>query len=461
MTRKLRILGAPILGAHIWGVVAVFAVLSLAAVSGANAQVSINVGTGASGSANYNPFSASGGPFPFSNFGVQAGVNLGGTNVNLNLGGLTNFLLPQFTNNEVLTPGTAGAGVGYTPNWNGSISASSTLAANATFVYNLGPFSGSNNIYSQNLTNPLGGNLASGGALVGGSSSNTANGNLFSFGYTAGAPFASASATIDVGLQYQSSLSWNPATNYGVNSWISASPNGAVLGSVATSSVSSGALSYTIPDALGISNGEQVYLNLQPTVNLDLTIDPSSTISTPVSGNLNVQAFGDNIVNYNFPIANPFSVPINYDAWDASVNWNSGTVVSIPVIYEQVFGTHGNPCLGVNCSNFVVDDPAFTFQVPTIGNGGVNNLTGGGLTGGYNPMVNNGGLVPNICDPNNNTCYASNDPNLPVGQGTVMTSDTPVGAPEPGSLGMLGIGAVMLAVLGWATRRRESVFCVA
>jgi hypothetical protein len=443
MNRKSHTLGT-------WLVVAgLMLVLTFAARS--NAQTTINVGTAASGSASYNPFSASGGPFPFSNFGVQAGANLGGTNVNLNLGGLTSFLLPQFTNGQVLAPAGTGGAVGYTPGWTGSIAASSTLAANATFVYNIGPFSGSNNIYNQNLTNSLGGNLASGGALVSGSSFNTANGNLFNFGYTAGAPFASASATINVGLQYQSGLTWNSATSYGVNSWISTAPGGGVAGAVTNSSVSSGGLNYKLPDATGLSNGEQVYLNLQPTVSLGMTIDPSSAIATPISGNLNVQAFGDTIANYNFPIATPFTLPINYSSWDASATFDASGVLSIPVIYQQIFT--GRSCV-INCSDFVVDDPTFTYQVPTLGNGGLNNLVGGALSGGWNPGVNGSGMVPNICDPNNNTCYASNDPNLPVGQGTVMTSDTQVtSTPEPGTLGLFGSGLVVLA-FGQLLRRK-------
>ncbi len=438
---------------------AVFALAALILVisPASKAQTSINVGTAAAGSASYNPFSASGGPFPFTNFGVQAGVNLGGTNVNLNLGGLTNFLLPQFNSGQVLTPGSSGASVGYTPGWTGNLAATSTLAANVTFVYNIGPFSGSDNIFNQNLVNPLGGNLASGGALVGGSSVATANGNLFGLGYSASAPFASASATINVGLQYQSSLAWNPATSYGVNSWLSAAPNGAALGPTTTSSVSSGGLNYIVPTGAGLTTGEQLYINLQPTVDLNMAITPVSAVSTPISGNLNVQAFGNTIANYNFPIANPFTLPIGYTPWDASASWDSGTVLSIPVLYASSFNANGISCpIGALCNDFVVDDPSFTFQVPTLGNGGLNDLTGGGVSGGWNPTVNGSGMVPTICDPNNDTCYASNDPNLPVGQGSVMTNVTQLTTtPEPGTFTLFGCGILALA-FGQLLRRKRN-----
>jgi hypothetical protein len=422
----------------------------------ADAQTTINVGTGASGSASYNPFSASGGPFPFSNFGVSASANLGGTNISLDTGGRTSFVLPSFTNGEILNPGGVGGPVGYTPQWTGSLADSSTLAANATFSYNIGPFSGSNTLFNQNLTNSLGGNLASGGSLVAGSASGSATGNLFSFGYSQSALFASASATINVGLGYQSGLAWNPTATYGVNSWISTAPTSGPTGAVTSSSVSGGALNYNLPDAISGGAGEQLYLNLQPTVSFSAAIAPTSTVSTPISGNLNVQAFGDNVINYNFPIADPFALPINYDPWDVSTSWASSAVLSVP-IEELVFGRGNSSCPTVaSCAEFVVDDDPFMFNVPTIGNGSVNNLVGGSLTGGWNPIVNGNGLVPQICDATG-TCYNSNDPNLPVGAASAaVISDTQIGTaatPEPASLVLL-LAGLLACGLGKGFRAR-------
>jgi len=159
------------------------------------AQTTINVGTSATGFASYDPFSGGGGPYPFSNFGVAASANIGGTSVNLVTGGQTSFLFPAFSNGQVIAPNAIGTAIGYTPGWTGSIDSASTLAANATFVYNIGPFSGSNTLFNQNLTNAVSGSLVSGGTLMGGNLGGVSNGNLTSFGYSAGAPFASASAT--------------------------------------------------------------------------------------------------------------------------------------------------------------------------------------------------------------------------------------------------------------------------
>jgi hypothetical protein len=423
----------------------VFAVSLLA--SGIQAQTAINVGTAASGSASYNPFSGSAGPFPFSNFGVSASANLGGTDVSLNTGGLTSFLLPNFTNGEVLAPGGVGGTVGYTPQWTGSLGDTSVLAANASFNYNIGPFSGSNTIFNQNLNNNLSGSLASGGALTGGSATSFANGNLFSFGYSQSALFASASATINVGLQYQSSLSWNPTATYGVNSWISTTPDSAPTGAVSSSSVSSGALAFNVPGAVAPNGGEQLYLNLQPTVTFNAEIDPNSVVSTPVSGNLNVSAFGNNVINYNFPIANPFALPITYGQWDASAAWASSEVLSVPVEEEFLAGGQNGCPLGERCAEYVVDEGTFTYGVLPTSNGQVNNLTGGSVFGGWNPNLN-GGLAPPICDANGN-CYASNDPNLPVGAASsAVISDTAVGTtatPEPRSWILLLVGLVVCA----------------
>jgi hypothetical protein len=423
----------------------------------ADAQTTIKVSTASTGSASYNPFSGSAGPFPFSNFGVSASANLGGTEVSLNTGGLTSFLLPSFTNGEILNPGGAGGAVGYTPHWTGSLGDSSILAASASFNYNIGPFSGSNTIFNQNLNNNLGGSLASGGALTAGSATSFANGNLFSFGYSQTAFLASASATINVGLQYQSGLSWNPTATYGVNSWISSTPDSAASGPIITQSVPNGTLNYTVPGAVSAAPGEQLYLNLQPTVTFNAQIDPSSVVSAPLTGNLNVSAFGDTILNYNFPIADPFSLPISYGQWDASTSWASSQVLSIPVEEEFLAGGQSGCPLGQRCAQYVVDEPSFTFGVLPTGNGDVNNLVGGSTLGAWNPLLNGNGLVAPICDPSG-TCYASNDPNLPVGSASAaVISDMQVGTtatPEPTSLVLILAGLVACALgMGLGARR--------
>jgi hypothetical protein len=77
-------------------------------------------------------------------------------------------------------------------------------------------------------------------------------------------------------------------------------------------------LNYTVQDFGNAQAGKQVYLNFEPGVNFGMAVTPSSSLSTPITGNLSAEAFGDTLVNYTFPIATPFNLPINYDEWDVN-----------------------------------------------------------------------------------------------------------------------------------------------
>jgi hypothetical protein len=208
--------------------------------------------------------------------------------------------------------------VGYTPGWTGSLTSTSNFSASATFQANVGPFSASDNLFSQNLNAVASGNLASGGNLTGGSASGSANGSLFHYTYTASAFVASASASINVGANYQNSVNWNPTTQYGVYSWLSTTKGGGPTSTPTFTTGSGGALNYTVQDFGNAQAGKQVYLNFEPGVNFGMAVTPSSSLSTPITGNLSAEAFGDTLVNYTFPIATPFNLPINYDEWDVN-----------------------------------------------------------------------------------------------------------------------------------------------
>jgi hypothetical protein len=54
-------------------------------------------------------------------------------------------------------------------------------------------------------------------------------------------------------------------------------------------------------------------------------------------------------------------------------------------------------------------------------------------------------LLPGVCDPSTGTCYASNDPSMPVGTGTVTTTDT-VATPEPSTAPLLVIGLLAISL---------------
>ena len=420
----------------------------------AHAQSTLDVNTSGTANATYDPFTANAGPFPASNFGVAVSASLGGNNVDLALGGDTSFLFPSFTNGQVLLPLVSNVNVGYTPGWTGSLSSTSNFSANATFQANVGPFSASDNLFSQNLNAVANGNLASGGNLTGGSASGSANGSLFHYTYTASALVASASASINVGANYQNSLNWNPTTQYGVYSWLSDTKNQGPTGTPLFTTGSGGALDYTVQDFGSASLGKQVYLNFEPGVNFGMAVTPSSTLSTPITGNLSAEAFGDTLVNYTFPIATPFNLPINYGEWDVNGEWNSGFAFSVPAMEESGQGS-GGTCVDpqANCLEFVVDGNVFTFANP-LPTSGPSNLTNGFDFGSWGSGVNGAPLLPNACDPATGICYASNDPNMPVGTATMSSSLTPVTTPEPGGWLLL---AMSLGAIIFVGRRKKTL----
>ncbi len=416
------------------------------------AQSSLDVDTSGTADATYDPFTSNGGPYPFSNFGVAVNASLGGNNVDLTLGGDTSFLFPAFTNGEVLSPLEEAVPVGYTPGWTGSLSSTSNFSASATFQANVGPFSASDNLFNQNLNAVANGNLASGGNLTGGNASGSANGSFFNYTYTASAFVASASASINVGANYQNSLNWNPTTQYGVYTWLSTTPGAGPSGTALLTTGSGGTLNYTVQDFGNAQAGKQVYLNFEPDVTFSMAVTPSSMLSTPITGNLSAEAFGDTLVNYTFPIATPFNLPINYGEWDVTGEWNPGFAFSVPVEEEDTDQT--GTCLDPRsqCVIFVVDGEVFTFpnSLPTSG---PSDLTGGLASGSWGSGVSGSPLVPEACDPTTGMCYASNDPNMPVGTATQSSTLTPVPAPEPGGWPLL---AMSLATLVFIGRRRDA-----
>jgi hypothetical protein len=187
------------------------------------------------------------------------------------------------------------------------------------------------------------------------------------------------------------------------------------------------------------------FVNYAPGVQVDLSVTPTSYINLPVSGYFNAEAFGETIVNQTFPIGTLTAYTANYDTWDDNMNFNGK--------YYSLELTQSDQCVGYDqsipaCAHFTVDGsgPFLGAQLNFPGGGSSGSLTGGSGNGSWDDTFANSPLLPNFCDTSTNECYASNDPNAPIGNLTVTSNDNPVGAPEPSTAPFLVAGFLTLAL---------------
>ncbi len=419
--------------------------LANAAVRG-QAYLTQTLNTTALNSATYDDLTGNAGPFPFSNLGVSTNTNLG-LLVSASVNGNTTFQFPTFTPGQVIATGSS-FNYAYTPSWTGgSIGSNAGLSASATLSYDLGPFSGSNTIFDTGLNTSANGVIGGGATLTGGTANGTANSAPVFAGITESALFASASVGVNVGLNLQTALSFNPSVQYGYYSWINTTGTYSSTDNVSFTGVGSGALNYTFGDNLDASvPSNTFFLNFAPAVQVDLPITPTSTVGLPLSGDFHVDAFGDTLVDETLPLGTVSLYNANYDTWDDNMNFNGK--------YYSVELTQSDQCPGKDestpeCAHYTVDGSGVLLgtQVP-FGGGSSSNLTGGGGSGSFDGNFGNAPLVPGVCDPSTGICYQSNDPNLPVGPGGVtFTGGMPVGTPEPGVMLLLALGSVGLFVV--------------
>lgn len=444
-------------------VVALAVLICAAAASG---QTNISVTTNAQGTSGYTSLSAGAGPFPFSNFGVQANSTISfgsvtlfpvptvtpGTSLSIN--GSTLFQVPTFT------PGThidtfSTMNIGYTPSWtSGTITANANVSASAGFQYNIGPFSGSKNIYNQSLSATASANLLSGGSLTSGIATASATGQNFSASYSLSALAASASASLVAGGNLQTTVnSTSPNVQYGYYTWVSSDGTFSAGDTLTWNAVNGGPLTFQFPSPGSGSNNDPIFFNFLPGVQFDMSVSPSATFSVPASGNLSAEAFGDTLASYTFPIGTPFTENDNANPVDYFFTWAAGQYASIPTVFHycnlpntgcDYFNVQGNSLLFAN--NFLPDSPPLNF-------------TGGATFGGWNPSLGFNPMLPFACDPSTGQCFLSNDTNMPIGPGSVTFNVTPLNptqTPESGTLLLFGTGLLSLG----ATLRRRAGTCV-
>jgi hypothetical protein len=390
--------------------------------------------------ATYDDLAGNAGPFPFNNLGVQATTNLG-LLVSASTNGSTTFQFPTITPGQVFLTSSS-LNYAYTPSWTGgSIGANAGLSATATFNYNLGPFSGTNTIFDTALNTQANGTIGGGTTLTGGTANGVASATPQFFGLTESAVLASASVGVNVGLNLQTAIGYNPTVQYGYYTWVTTT--GGVSSPMTFHGVTNGALNYDFDQNLpALAGSNTFFLNFAPAVVVDLPITPTTTVSLPISGDFHVSAFGGTLVDESLPLGTVSLYNANYDTWDDSMDF-TGKYYSMELTASDNCSNTGFDITA--CPHYTVDgDGLLVGTKVNIPGGDPSNLTGGGGNGGWDSNYSNAPLVPGVCDPSTAMCYASNDPNLPVGPGSVTTTGGPIGTPEPGTMLLLVLGCIVL-----------------
>ena len=410
----------------------------------AQAYLTQSVDTTSLNNAVYDTLNGNAGPVPFNNFGVQATDSLG-FQVSASTRGSTSFVFPTFTPGQILAVNST-LNYAYNPMWSGgSIGSNAGLSASASFNYDIGPFSGSKSIFDTALNTSANGNIGGGTTLTGGSANGTATGPAYNFGLTESAVLASASAGVNVGVNLQTALTYTPTVQYGYYSWVNTT-GGYSSSDVATfHGVSGGPLTYNFSTGLAAQAGSSTFfVNFAPAVQVDLAVTPTSTVQLPISGYVNVSAFGDTLANETLPLGTISAYTANYDTWNDNMGF-TGRYYSVELTESNGCGT--NFGLAGCPTHFTVDGsgPLLGTKVNLPGGVSSSNLTGGGGIGSWDSNYSNAPLLPGVCDPSTGTCYSSNDPNLPIGPGTVTITDT-VATPEPSTAPLLVIGLLALSL---------------
>ena len=411
------------------------------------------VATNSAATATYSQTTGNAGPYPFTNLGVAASASLG-ADVAASVAGSTAFHFPSINAGQTFTA-TSGFAYAYTPSWSGgAVNAHAGLTANVNFVYDLGPFSGSDSIFSTAVDSYANGAIGGGSTLTGGSANGLGYGPSYTYTLGESAVFASASVGITVGLNQQAAVNYTPTLEYGYYNWVNTTGGLSSADTVTFHGVSGGPLSYVFPQSLQVIAGAQdFYDNFLPGVEMQLQITPTTTVTIPLTGNFDVSAFGSTLVNQNFSLGNLYSLIQNYQTWNDDVNWNGPNYYSL-YLHEDNSQCQFNPSPTCEVYDVLSGTPLSTsqtfFPLDTT-----TNLTNGGSSGGFNPVLNQAPLTPDACDPATGICYAGNDPNTPVGPGSVITHVYAV-TPEPATwtLFLAGFGGIGAAL---RSRRREAI----
>jgi hypothetical protein len=246
----------------------------------------ITVGTGSSVSASYGEAFQTAGPFPWSDLGINATATVAPGDLNVATGGSTSFTLANpLSAGEQVSTGTV-LNVNYTPGWTGSVAQGSVTGnVNSSFVYNIGPISGSSNLINvpvSSASSPTQDLAASLNAGAGSSASTSVSGS----GPSATAGFslearacafvcvtlASANLGVTVGTQVQQSVTVSPTVTYGDLVWISTTPTSHYSAGDPQAFIAGSGGTIANPlgnfSGLGLTTGQTFYYNMMPEVKL-------------------------------------------------------------------------------------------------------------------------------------------------------------------------------------------------
>jgi hypothetical protein len=417
---------------------------------------SITVDTNASGTATYGTYSETAGPFPWSDLGFTAGATISSGGLLVSTGGSTSYTLPNgaVTGSEIFTPGSTTLHLGYTPGWTGSFVSlpNATGNLNSNFVYNIGPISGSDNLFNVPLVAPGAiGNLAPGldaGAGVV-PSLQSANGPGLSATLTLSAqafcPFcvtvASASLGFNIGTRVDQAVTATPTVSYGDLVWYSRAQS--LTASDATTFVSGagGSVADTFTNP-GFTSGT-FYMNILPDIRLTMPVSSDSDVAVPASISASWDVFGAG-GSESWPLGDLFTLGTGDESFDFNPEFFGQFFYSIPLEVTD-------PCAPVAfCPTY--ETPASGFEPIPVSDGIPADIPpsivvgGGGPTpGGYgNPNI--GPLFPG--DPSLGPVCGQ--PGTPFA-GQCINQVTV--SPEPRAYILLGIGLLLLA---GGMRRRKS-----
>ena len=307
---------------------------------------SISVDTSASGTATYGTYSETAGPFPWSDLGFTAGASISSGGLFVSTGGSTSYTLPNgtVTGSEIFTKGSTTLNLGYTPGWTGSFASipNANGNLNSSFVYNIGPISGSDNLFNVPLlAPPASGNLApsldAGVGVV--PSLQSANGPGVGATLTLSAqafcPFcvtvASASLGFNIGTRVDQAVTATPTVTYGDLVWYSRNQSLTASDTPTFVSGSGGNVADTFTNP-GFTSGT-FYMNILPDVRLVMPVSSDSDVAVPASISASWDVFGDS-GSQTWPLGDLFSLDTGNETFD----FNPG--ILWPVLLQHSFGSH-------------------------------------------------------------------------------------------------------------------------